>query len=115
MSKKYKKSNDSIPKDELLLAKLIQNAEAFGLVSCQGANFRRNGGYSSSLRTDDATACCALGASQMASDTRAEIISYDYVASGNDADVYMDCPAALRDNELSGFTIGAAFQLALKD
>ena len=116
------KANDKgTPKDELLLAKLIQNAAGNGLASTRGTRFVSKDGNNLSPRHENAgryvmwrkappnaTGCCALGAGQL----RPMINLGEDVVGGNDT----------TDTGTFGWinadpkwlTIGAAFEQALR-
>lgn len=122
MSKKtVRLSNDNIPEDELLLAKLLQNAGLYGLVACKGSAFKDENGWSTgTFNQDTSAACCALGAASLSPDTSSAVGSLDGVDTGNDAndyDTFSNVWSGTFDDDTSaikGLNIGAAFELALR-
>ena len=115
---KLGKSNDSIPEDEMILAKLIQTASARGLHSWRGCNFANPRGHSWDQDDPDMVACCAKGAGILDFDLRSNPEKLTYANSGNDApdDVNDNLIGgmSLGDTEATGWTIGAAFEQALR-
>lgn len=108
MSKSLGPSNDKgVPKGEMTLARLIQNAAARGMVSCQGHYWLGGDGEDGAR---GATACCAMGASMM----RPQVAGVEgYVVTGNDASDDELVPVMF-DCELEQYTLGAAFEQALR-
>lgn len=104
-------SNDSgVPTDEIILAKLIQNAGSRGLVSTKDTYFAVGDlTLGSRARSrPDITACCALGARLI---DRRGIPKLNNMVSGNDA-TDGDSPASYMN--LDGWNVGAAFEQALR-
>lgn len=103
---KIKKANDKIPKDELFLAKLIQNAASRGMKSCEGAAFM-------TVRTTDGPRkfCCAVGAASLELDTNTSLGCeswYFWMIKGNDLDEWTST-----DGD-AGESLGWAFREALR-
>ena len=78
-----------VPNDEILLAKLIQNAKAFGLYACRYTNFRNSNNRAYfAYDPKKSIACCAYGAATLDPET-ARLKEYGIVAAalqaGNDA------------------------------
>lgn len=92
-------ANENIPKDELYLAKLIQNAASRGLKSTTGAFYRRT-------RSGHMAACCAAGAAQLEHDTE-RWGEYPGITHGNDSVAH---ETSYFDG--SGFTVGQSFRHA---
>lgn len=107
------KSNDKIPKDEMLLAKMIQNTKARGMKAHRGSYYLTPDGYKYSLTTttlDSAIGCCAVGACWLESDTEAISDEFGDLITGNDSTA--DTWSAFASDE--GETVGYAFQQACK-
>jgi hypothetical protein len=122
--KTFGESNDAVPEDEMELAKLLQNAGAFGLKSCRGTLYKGGtmSGHDVTLHGPpaEAYACCAIGASMLASDTVSSGGGRHY-ADGNDATTHEpapDKPDWLTDwdhaKDLRRWNIGAAFEIAAR-
>lgn len=114
MSKRKTKSlgpaNDrGVPRDELILARLIQNAAARGLKSCRGAYYKNEDDVDVCAR--DATRCCAMGAAMLTP----KLCPPTAIIIGNDAKGNNPTPEIADDKWLSAYTIGAAFYEALSD
>lgn len=108
MPRKLGQANDAgVPVDEIYLAKLLQNAGAYGLVSCRGSAYTDARGRSSNQET--AVACCAMGAGMLFED---DILYTPYgMIRGNDVEPgTYSCDRVL---ELDGYDIGVAFERAL--
>jgi uncharacterized protein YjiS (DUF1127 family) len=108
--KTYGPANDDIPADEMFLAKIVQNAKAWGLKPGKGAHFRRNRravaflGRPTDRQIEQSTSCCAVGAAMITS-TDTQPFKYNYLTTGNDG----------KDPGCTGpgFDIGANFQNAM--
>lgn len=118
---KDKESNDNIPDDELLVAKLIQNAQSRGLVSCRGSRFKTTYGIglfsmAEGIADDDWYACCAMGAASLEEDTTVEVSQMLRVIVGNDSlDVDEFYHVDMNDEiSIKGVNVGAAFEQALR-
>ncbi len=95
-----------VPEDEMLLAKLIQNAASRGWKSTSHSSFRDSQGQGCGVL--DAVACCAFGASTLEPGTR-DRGSTNGIVAGNDSvstDIYFT------GND-SDFTVGQCFYDAL--
>jgi hypothetical protein len=103
-----------IPEDEMLLAKLIQNAKSRGLGWCSGALYLTPYGEP---RANPVTAnrCCAIGAANLDPETRAEVESYGFVAHGNDNGAHVRWYSENSMRPADGETLGWAFRLAMKE
>lgn len=130
---RYPKANDKgIPEDELVVAKLIQNAAARCLVSNRGLVFKDAKGNAVGPVTDvaitrimhkkllanppkGAVACCALGAACMTEDTGL-YLDHDpvLVTGGNDASDYGQDYCLNEQPILRLISIGRAFEQALR-
>ena len=107
------------PKDELLLAKLIQNARVRGLESSVGTYYRNEAGDYEHRFTKRVKYCCALGAALLEADTKEEIFlprmeavkeKYYNIVKGNDG------PGWWKDEKADdGESLGWAFNEALSD
>jgi hypothetical protein len=103
-TKSLGKSNDrDVPHDEMALAKLLQTANRLGLRSMRWAMYDTIG-----YKPKITTACCALGASALG----ASALEFQDVSVGNDCRDELDTSGP--HTSLSGFTIGAAFEQALR-
>ena len=95
-------SNDAIPSDEMLLAMALQSAQARGWKACMGQYYREADGTPANVV--GAESCCAVGALLVDGDTK-DIPPG--VVSGNDGLYQYDYE--------SGWTLGAAFQEAMRE
>jgi hypothetical protein len=102
-------NNTGIPDDEFILAQLIQNAEYFGLKSCRGATFKRNGAISC---PSEATHCCAMGANFLSLTGASAWLN---VGAGNDSTLHYKPSVWANGSHKDGYTLGQAFYAALKD
>lgn len=105
------KKRAKVPRDEMVLARLIQVTKARGLVACRGETYRDSRG--NRLPSDKgAVACCALGAADLA---RLSIIGTGIVAGNDGRDyvtVFDDTRLSVIDR--SGYDIGRSFYDACK-
>lgn len=110
-----KKSNDTIPDDELFLAELIQNAAANGLVSTRHSRYVSPDGERAYSAADIVSVygCCARGAAQLSPDTIEKSYKYNDIETGNDFDDDRLLPLS-SSVDFSGVTIGCAFEQALR-
>ncbi len=92
----------------MVLAKLLQTAGARGLVSCQGSRYVDLNGIESMNANTKTVACCVMGASAL--DGEYPWICVDGLAEGNDCS---DGDGTGADDDV-GFTLGAAFEQALR-
>lgn len=101
----YGKANDEIPEVEFDVAKLVQNAKAFGLKWTKNSNYRTKNGRSIYV-SDGAAFCCAQGAAWLDDSTRGMKIS----TTANDSpEIYRDC------NELEDYKLrGLGYRLAMR-
>lgn len=105
---KKTKANDEIPDDEMLLAKIIQNAAARGLKSCRSAPYRDWLG--SPCDSDRAIMCCAIGSAALEKDTEVPMRILCFVSYGNDNQSKWGHGTDPYDGE----TLGYAFVQALE-
>lgn len=115
MAKKLKvlgPANDRrVPRDEITLAKLVQNAKALGLKHTSGAFFR-NADDQWEDNADFAVACCAIGASKLSPDTeRSPHLGLPGIVTGNDHTD--DATYTITEDYARGFTLGRAFREAM--
>lgn len=114
--KKLGKSNDDIPADEMLLAKIIQNSKAKNLKWCKGAEYRDVDGRSVAWFNTEPASCCAMGAIKLADDTLSEWHKkhhhYGLVTYGNDL---VDWVLWIDDFTDQGETMGYAYAKACRD
>ena len=112
------KANDKgVPEDEILLAKLIQNASSRGFKSTRYLLYDGNPDYSQPYQCAPGnltTACCVIGAAQLSHDTH-EVLPWghrvtDAAIKGNNFEDGQDGLEA----DPSLFTVGAAFEQALR-
>jgi hypothetical protein len=104
------KSNDNIPRDEMMLAEAIAATKARNLAWCEGAIFERNG-EDLERSSRGATHCCAVGALLLAGH---RFVSYreSEIANGNDATRWMVDSDDYLD---TGESLGWAFRCAMED
>jgi hypothetical protein len=110
---KLEPSNDDIPADEMLLAKMLQNANARDLKAARGYFFVDADDRPCDV--NEAAACCAIGACQLELDTDVERRDFSLLATGNDTVSYWT--DFVPDNTLSfsdGETLGHAFQVSME-
>lgn len=109
--KKLGQANDHIPHEELILAKLIQNAGAFGMRSTRGALYRNK--HRRSLMDSErhkAVACCAMGALSLFQNDLNTSALTGSIINGNDSsdsDYY--------SNGGTGYDVGRCFYLARRN
>ncbi len=103
------KANDKgVPADEMLLAKLIQNAASRGLKSIVGSLYENASGQSCLGSDANLTGCCAVGAAYLASDTL-HYTDTEYTGLVNGNDTTGELFAGNQDT----FTVGQCFNEAL--
>ncbi len=98
-------SNDEIPDDELILAKLLQTAGAHDLVSVRGQHYNTYGFHPGVTKS-----CCAHGANDLDFE---KPLRHLYAAIGNDAPDGTKNPY-LWGSLSVGWNVGAAFEVALR-
>jgi hypothetical protein len=104
-----KTSVRGVPKDEVFLAKIIQNAKARGLKFTRGTFYRDAKGRDlASNYSEDVTHCCAAGAALL-TDKETPWMVWDGLPQGNDNSVvkgsWSDQAAAC-----AGVTIGLCYR-----
>ena len=98
-TKSYGPSNDKIPEDEEITAKLIAFTKAKGLVAIRGAFCHRD-------INNKTVGVCAMGAADLAN---IDVDEHHGMGSGNDG---KDPPT--RPTDVTGYAIGVAFYDACK-
>lgn len=109
------KSNDKIPRDEMLLAEALAAATARGLKWNRDVLFLDKGGYSlAAHQSDKAASCCAYGALIVAGRVPAHYAerpeSVCRIGVGNDREY--DWPSCQDD---CGESLGWAFRCAMEE
>lgn len=102
--KKLKLANENIPEDEMVLAKILQNAKARDLGFSKGAYYKNSEGHI--CLPQEAVYACAVGAAMLEEDTKCT--GFYYITNGNDCD-YWNNNTDLKDGE----TIGWAYRQAM--
>lgn len=104
-TKAFGPSNDDIPKIDMQLAMLVQNAKANKLKWTAGALYRgRNGRALIEAERAKAVSCCALGAAYLAPDTKEFSIS----TTAN------DYPTNTLNELSDSYALGLGYRLAMK-
>ena len=95
-----KANNKGVPRDEMMLAKMIQNAKALGLKRTRDANYRSADGEAC-YGFDNATSCCAIGAALITN-----LSVGIWADDGNDG-------APPDDQHLDGYDVGRSWYHAM--
>lgn len=104
------KSNDDIPEDEMLLAKLLQNVNVRGLKWTKGAFMRDAKGWNTNQHKE-VVSCCAMGAAALETDSDADAANWQGIIAGNDREEWYEYFPTTRDGE----SLGAAFRVAMQE
>lgn len=109
------KANDDIPEDELILAKLIQNASARGLKACKYVPYTsKDGSTSYSCYSNYIVSCCAMGAAYLENDSDDDIATYVFIARGNDSKQWSEEKPYSYPRDKDGESLGWAYYQAMK-
>jgi hypothetical protein len=103
------KANDKdVPADEMLLAEALAAANALGLRFCTGSRFRPYGAVLGDPGRPSPTACCVMGALEIAGKPLMPIEFEDaWIGNDSDGGEWEDC------KEDSGVSLGWAFRCAM--
>jgi hypothetical protein len=105
------KSNDrGVPKDEIQLAKLVQNAKARGLKWTKGAAYRDKSGKSQPYYSEETYSCCAIGAALLNKNTKDLCINTE----ANDVGYTYTNKFITGHQYSTGQLLGLGFRLAMK-
>jgi hypothetical protein len=108
-------SNDNIPDDELVLAKLIQNVSARKLKACKYVPYTsKDGSTSFSFLYNNTVSCCAMGAAYLENDSDDDIAAYVFIARGNDNKQWSEAEPYSHPRDRDGESLGWAYYQAMK-